>query len=69
MLYERNAELMEQVQRWRHYDGHAGQKNPAGQGVAAAGDDRDAEREAEAAKQGITVETIKLASPDKNKQN
>ena len=69
MLYERNAELMEQVQRWRHYDGHAGQKNPAGQGVAAAGDDRDAEREAEAAKQGITVETIKLAGPDKNKQN
>ena len=61
MLYERNAELAEQVRRWRHYDGHS--KPGAG---GNAGDDERAE---EAAKQGIAVETIKLSGTDKNKQN
>ncbi|MBR6443925.1 MAG: AAA family ATPase [Firmicutes bacterium] len=64
MLYERNAELMEQVQRWRHYAGHSGSD-----GGKPQQNDQDDERAKEAAKQGIAVETIKLAGSDKNKQN
>ncbi|MBQ2677806.1 MAG: AAA family ATPase [Firmicutes bacterium] len=64
MLYERNAELMEQVQRWRHYDAHAGQRDPAGGGEKAAADEEES-----ALRKNAAVETIKLGGTDKNKQN
>ena len=64
MLYERNAELMEQVQRWRHYDAHAGQRDPVGGVEKAAADEEES-----ALRKNAAVETIKLGGTDKNKQN
>ena len=55
---------MEQVQRWRHYDAHAGQRDPAGSGEKAAADEEES-----ALRKNAAVETIKLGGTDKNKQN
>ena len=62
MIYERNAELSEQVRRWRHL---SGKPSAEAGGIEASG---GASEEDKGLKEAA-VKTIKLNGSDKNRQN